>query len=92
MSLMPLDTVLETFAFAVRSTGVKTVPGSLEITDGTVNVYFSNADAKPADATEMTVDQGGPYGGVVEIIQAAKWVLIETATGTPVTNQFRVTA
>lgn len=89
MSAMALDTVFQTFADIVQETPIKTVPGSLEIRSGTVNVYFSNAEAKPANAAAMTVDLNGPFGGIAEVVQGAKWILIESASGAPVVNQFR---
>ncbi len=92
MGLIALDTVFETYAANRQETGNPELMGSLEISGGEVNIYFSNDDAEPANAAAMTIDADGPYLGTRVIASAALWVLVESASGAPVVNGFRVTA
>lgn len=94
MPSVTLDTVFATYAANREKTGNPPYPGSLTIKGGTINIYFSVAapNDPPADETEMTLDDDGPYGGVKTIAPAANWIWVETATGTPVVTDFRVIA
>jgi hypothetical protein len=86
---MILETVYKTYAAQMQETGGETLPGSLEISGGEINIYFSNAEAEPA-AIDMTLDPLGPYTGIVEIAPAARWIGAVASSGTPVVTQYRV--
>ena len=92
MPAVALDTVFKTYAQNREDTGNPPYPGSITITGGTINVYFWNEDAEPANAAAMQIDTDGPFDGVRSILPAAKWVLFESASGTPVVSELRVTA
>lgn len=90
MAQMTLDTVYPTYAQVLGDTAANAQPGSLEISGGTVNIYFSNDEDEPANAAAMTLDDGSPATGVLQVVQGARWVLVETSTGTPVVKEWRV--
>jgi len=88
MQQLTLDTTYETYnAFAKRH-GRTTEKGSLIIKGGTVNLYVSNAEVKPASAAAMQLDQSSPLGeGTETITGIVKWILIESAAGSPVVTE-----
>jgi len=91
MAAMTLDTVYETYAQRQQTTGNEILDGSIEVVNDSINLYWSNDDAEPANAAAMTLDDGGPFAvGVHPIRQGARWVLVEAAAGAPVIKEYRV--
>ena len=49
---------------------------------GSVDIYMSNADTKPSDYTEMTLDSSAIEGSDT-VLGLPKWILFKANTGTP---------
>lgn len=88
---MDLLTVYKTYAAKMQEIGGDTLPGSIEISGGTIDLAFSNSETEPAPM-DMTPDPNGPYSGTIEIAPAARWIGAIAASGTPVLRSFRVIA
>jgi hypothetical protein len=68
-----------------KNLGYKNTFPSIEVKGGTINIYFSNEEAQPANAAAMTLDSASPLAeDVYPINIQARWILFELATGTPV--------
>jgi len=66
------------------------IGGTLEIkgSSATVNVYVSNEKDEPVKA-DMTQDQSA-VSGFVRVSGLYRWILVETAAGSPTVNAFGV--
>lgn len=55
--------------------------------NSSVNVYVSNAADKPADKTEMTIDDRSPFfSSIYRVRGQVRWILFEQDEGSPVVN------
>jgi len=91
MATLTTNTVYKTYAALQSERGdAVNLDGSVIVSAGQVNVYFSNAETAPGGVGPMVLDPASPVEGVVTFKQAAKWVLFETVGGTPTIEEYRL--
>jgi len=95
-TLIGLDQVNKCLTADIKSTPSRSeAAASIEVTGGTVNVYMSNRalNDKPADKTEMKLDSSSPLAEDIHSLNVAvRWILFESASGTPVVRTTNVVA
>jgi len=59
---------------------------SIELSGGTINIYVSNAEEKPLKAA-MIQSNADLAAGIHAVAVQCKWILFESASGSPVVKE-----
>jgi hypothetical protein len=84
MALLTLEKVYRTRVSIKKEEYRGNFP-TLGVSGGTINLYVSNSDTMPTSSSTMNLDSSSPLPADIHTISGrARWILVESASGTPV--------
>lgn len=87
MAQITLGTVYKARSYKNDTLDHEKTLGTFTVAGGTVNMYVSNADTKPANIAAMVQSNAAVATGLHTVAGEVAWIAFESASGTPVVTE-----